>query len=81
MNQIGSDFFEFDKFVYNLGVKAFLDGNSTLPSVCIGPPFMDKDHHHIIIGNKNSFDSNNLQTLFCKSPNYCESEIHWLPKR
>ena len=36
--------FNFDKFVNNLGVKAFLDDNCTLLCGCTGSSFVNKDH-------------------------------------
>ena len=46
MNLIGSKNFNFNKFINNLNIKAFLDDNHILPSDCTCSPFVDKDHNH-----------------------------------
>ena len=46
MNLIGSKNFNFNKFINNLNLKAFLDDNHILPCDCTCSPFVDKDHNH-----------------------------------
>ena len=41
----------FDKFIHNLDVKAFLQDNYISPSDCEGSGFRDKNHQYIVIGD------------------------------
>ena len=65
--------FNFNNFVNNLDVKAFLD--DTLPSYYTGSPFVHKDHNHVIKGNLKIIENNKLRKLFSESSKYCEKEL------
>ena len=51
-NLIRSKIFNFNKFVFNLDVKAFLQDNIILLCKCTGSCFTDKGHCYIVTGTK-----------------------------
>ena len=75
MNPVRSRMFNFNKFVNNLGVKAVLDDNSTMPSDYIGTPFVDKVHNRIVKDNLKIIRNNKLRKLFSEGPKYRENRI------
>ena len=50
-NPIRSKIFNFDRFIHNLDVKAFLLDDSILSCNCKDSGFTDKDHLHTVTGN------------------------------
>ena len=77
MNPIRSKMFNFNKFVNNLGLKAFLDDNSTRHCDCLGSPFMDKVHNRIVKDNLTIIRNNKLRKLFFEGPKYRENRIDY----
>ena len=61
---IGFKVFNFNKFINNVNVKAFLNDSSTLPCDCAGSSFVDKDHKPNITAGLEITDDDNLRKLF-----------------
>ena len=77
-NPIGSEIFNFNKFVKNLDVDAFLGDENTLPCNCDNSPFVDTHHRHIVTGNLKIIRNNKLRKLLTKGPKYREcNNINW----
>ena len=81
MNPIGSNIFNFNKFVNNLDVKTFLDDNSTLACDCTCSPFVDNDHNHIITDHsKKLLITKSYANFSLKVQRYHESKSADFPK-
>ena len=75
---IGSEVFNFNKFVESLDVDAFISDETILPCNCACSPFIDNDHGHIMTGDLRIVADNNLRKLLCKGPKYREQvKIDW----
>lgn len=72
-NAFGSKIFNFNEFVNNLDVKAFLDDNFTFLCEYRGSPFVDKYRSHIITGNLKIISKVKLLKRFSKGPKYREN--------
>ena len=70
---ISSKIFSFNKFVSNLGVKAFYQDNTILPCNCAGSGLIDKDHRCVVTGDLRITGNNKLRKLSTKSPKYRET--------
>ena len=69
---IASKIFNFNKFVKELDLTAFLQDETILPCNCHQSPFIDTHHQHIITGNLRLVANNKLRKLFSKGPKYRE---------
>ena len=75
---IGSKIFNFNQFVSNLDVEAFISDPSSLPCDCGDSEFKDGHHGHIISGDLRIVRDNKLRKLFTKGPKYREKKfINW----
>lgn len=54
-------------------MKAFLDGNLSLPCECRGSLFADKDNNHIVTGNFKTINSNELHKFFSEGSKHHEN--------
>ena len=60
---IFSEIINFNKFVSELDIPAFLKDNTILHCNCAGLELIDKDHQHILTGNLNIIENNKLRGL------------------
>ena len=67
---IRSKIFNFNKFVSNLDVKAFIQDNTIFPGNSLGSDFIDKDYRYIVTGDLWIVGNNKLGKLFTKGPKY-----------
>ena len=65
---IRSKISNFDKFVSDLDVKAFLRDNTILPCNCAGSGFVDTDQRLIVTGDLRTVGNNKWRKLFIKGP-------------
>ena len=69
-NPSRSQIFNFNKFVSNLHVKAFLKDNTILSYNYACSGFIDKDHRHAVTRGLRIIENNKLRKLFTKGPKY-----------
>ena len=75
MNTVRSKIFNFNKFVSNLDVKAFIQDNTILRCNCASSGFIDKDNRHIVTEDLRIDGNNKLGTLLTKDPEYTDTNI------
>ena len=69
---IHSSIFNYNKFISNLDLDAFIQDPTILPCECSTSLFMDDFHKHIICGDLSIVQNKDLQKLFQKGPQYRE---------
>ena len=69
-NTVRSKIFNFNKFVSNLDVKAFIQDNTILRCNCASSGFIDKDIRHIVTEDLRIVGNNKLGKLLTKDPEY-----------
>ena len=77
---VRSKIFNYQSFVSNLDVPAFLEDNNSIPCSCnqYDNSFIDKDHKHVLTGDLRIINNSKLRKLFTKGPKYREpSLIDW----
>ena len=72
VDPIRNTIFNFNKFVKNLDVYAFMKNETTIPCVCNNSTFVNSDHQHIITGDLRIIKNNKLRKLFTKGPKFRE---------
>ena len=63
---ISTKFFNFNKFVNNLGLDLFLTNPDSLPCKYNNSPFVDTYHRHIVTGDLRIIKNNVLRKSFIK---------------
>ena len=77
-NPIRSNIFNHKKAVQNTDITSFLNDPTTVPCNCTNSPFVDEHHGHIITGDLNIVENDQLKELLQKGPKYREPEnINW----
>ena len=70
--------FNLNKFVSNLGVKAFYQDNIILPCNCPGSGLIDKYHRCVVTADLQIVENNKSRKLSTKGPKYRENNyILW----
>ena len=69
---IQSSIFNYNKFVENLDIDAFLNNENNLPCNCQNSSFADSHHGHIVTGDLRIITNAKLRKLMVKGPKYRE---------
>ena len=67
---IACKIFNFNKFVAELDLKAFIENPEILPCECLDSEFTDKHHKHIVTGDLKIIPNNNLRKILVRGPKF-----------
>ena len=67
---IACKIFNFNKFVAELDLKAFIENPEILPCDCLDSEFTDKHHKHIVTGDLKIIPNNNLRKILVRGPKF-----------
>ena len=70
INPLGSNNFNFNRYVNNLDVKVFVDDNFIFPYEYAASLFADKYHNHIVTLNLRTINNNSSRKLSSKGLKY-----------
>ena len=70
INPLGSNIFNFNKYVNDLNMKVFLDENFIFPYGDAASPFADKYHSHIVTLNLRTINNSSSRKLCSKGLKY-----------
>ena len=74
-NLISTKIFNFNRFIADLDLQAFVNNPRTLPCECRNSKFKDSHHRHIVTGDLRIIENNNLRKILSKGPKFRPGKV------